>query len=123
MIFNMLIGFCLLALSGAMFWAGSNTWGAATVRGFIERWFLEGKPLMDPTARHATEVTFLRWPLLVAAITTVIPFTAAWQDIVVVLGLTALYYIVRIVNAVARMFTARAEREEFKLQKLKGNAK
>ncbi len=123
MLFNMLTGFALLALSGMMFWAGSNAWGAATVRSFIERWFLEGKSLMDQKASHATEVKFLRWPLLVAAVTTVIPFTAVWQDAVIVLVLTALYYVVRILQAIYRFFTHRADREEHELKKAKGEAK
>jgi hypothetical protein len=123
MLFNMVVGFALLIISGTMFWAGSNRWGAAKIRGFIEKYFLGGKALMDPQARHATEVTFLRWPLLVAAVTTVFPFTQAWQDIVVVLGLTALYYLVLTVKAFWRVVTARAAREEYRLKKLKGETK
>lgn len=122
MLFNMLVGFALLLLSGTMFWAGSNAWGSSLIRSFIERWFLGGKPLMDKNARHATEVRFLRWPLMVAAVTTVIPFTAVWQDAIIVLALTALYYLVRIMQAVARYFSHRAAREEYELKKAKGEA-
>ncbi len=123
MVFNMLIGFGLLALSGVMFWAGSNWWGAAKIRGFIERRFLGGGSLMDKSAPYATEVQFLRWPLLVTAVTTVIPFTLIWQDALIAFCLLVLYYIALWAKALWRWTTARAEREELRLKKLKGNAK
>lgn len=128
-LFNMLIGLGLLAISGMMFWAGSAGWGSAFIRQYIQTRFLGGKDLMDPTATYATEIRFLRWPLLVAALTTVIPMTMFAQDIEILLIYVVGYLIVRllmlaidILKSVKRFFTAKADREEHHLSKLKGKS-
>ena len=126
-LFNMFIGLGLLAISGMMFWARGMGWGSATVRRFIENRFLGGKDMTDPTAPYATELVYLRWPLLIAALTTVIPMTMFSQDIWIVLVYSVGYLLVRtlmliieILKGVKRWFTAKAEREEYALKRLKG---
>ena len=82
--------------------------------------------MLDPNAPYATELSYLRWPLLVAALTTVIPMTMFSQDIEIVLVYSVGYLVVRalmlvidVLKGIKRFFTAKAEREEHTLKRLK----
>jgi hypothetical protein len=94
--FGGLVGVFLLLVSGAILWSGTSFIGAAAIRSFIERRFLGGKDLHDPNARYAKDVKLLGVPLLVTALTTIIPMTNFVLDAKLLLLYASVYLVITI---------------------------
>jgi hypothetical protein len=121
-----LIGILLLLISGAILWSKTEGIGARAIRSFIERRFLGGRDLHDPNARYAKDVTLLGLPLLVTALTTIIPMTTVMFDAKLLLLYGAIYLVITIGywlyqggKHAVRWLKASADVAEYKSAKLK----
>lgn len=128
--FGGLVGVFLLLMSGAILWSGTSFVGATAIRSFIERRFLGGKDLHDPNARYAKDVKLLGFPLLVTALTTVIPMTNFMFDAKLLLLYASVYLVITIGywlyqggKHAVRLLKASADIAEHESAKLKSKPK
>mgnify|MGYP000025147590 CR=1 FL=1 len=128
--FGSVVGVFLLAISLIILWSKTELIGAGRMRSFIERRFLGGRDLHDPNARYAKDVSLLGVPLLVTALTTLLPMTNFLVDARVLLFYAFVYLVITVGywlyqggKHIVRFLQASADIAEAKRDQLKTKSK